>query len=78
MEVVKESKDYKVFKKRSGRYAVKDAAGKWVNGVDKIKLLVKEGLIKAAIPKKEPDPPAEEAPAEAAPAEEAPAEEPKE
>ena len=78
MEVVKESGDFKIFKKRSGRFAVKNNQGKWVNGADKVKILVDAGLIKAAIPKKEepaPEPAKEEAPAaEEAPAEEAPAE----
>ena len=73
MEKVKARKnEYFVFKKRSGRYAVQGADGKWILGDDKVKILVKEGLLKVAVPKKK-----EEAPAEAAaePAAEAPAEE---
>ena len=46
MEVVKSSADYKVYKKRSGRYAVKDARGKLINGEKKGEILLKEGLIK--------------------------------
>ena len=72
MDVVKESADYKVFKKKSGRFAVKNKDGKWVNGADKAAILSKEGLIKLSAPKKKEEPPAEE---EAAPAatEDAPA-----
>jgi hypothetical protein len=68
MEVVKKVKDLSIIKKRSGRYGVMDAKGKWVNGDDKVKVLLSEGLIKAAEAKKAPEPEAE-APAEEAPAE---------
>ena len=78
MEVVKQTKEFTIVKKRNGRYGVKNAAGKWINKEDKVKILLGEGLIKAAMPKKE-EPVAEEAPAEEAAAEEtaeeAPAEE---
>lgn len=69
MEVVKKVNDQTIIKKRSGRYGVMDAKGKWVNGDDKVKVLLAEGLIKAPEPKKVEEPVAEEA-AEA-PAEEA-------
>jgi hypothetical protein len=62
MEKVKETKEYKVFKKASGRYCVLDAQQKWINAEKKIEILMKEGLLKAP-PKKKA------APAEAAPAE---------
>ncbi len=68
MEVVKSTKEFTVVKKRNGRYGVKNAAGKWVNADDKVKILLAEGLIKVAEPKKE------EAPAEEAASEEAAAE----
>ncbi len=68
MEVVKNTKEFTVFKKRNGRYGVKNAAGKWVNADEKVKVLLAEGLIKVAEPKKE------EAPAEEAAAEETAAE----
>lgn len=74
MEVVKQTKEYSIIKKRSGRFGVKNTAGKWINGEDKVKVLLAEGLIKVAVAKKV-DEPAEEAPAEA---EAAPAEEPTE
>tara|TARA_Y100000590_G_scaffold323369_1_gene366447 strand:- start:174995 stop:175330 length:336 start_codon:yes stop_codon:yes gene_type:complete len=77
MEVVKQTDEYTVIKKRSGRFGVKNAAGKWINGEEKVKILVAEGLIKAAVPAEKPaeeaEAPAEEA--QAAPADEAPAEE---
>lgn len=72
METVKETKDFKIFKKRNGRYGVKSAQGKWMNGEEKVKILSAEGLIKVSIPKPKEEPPAEEAAPETA-AEEAPA-----
>lgn len=75
METVKETKEYKILKKRSGRYAVKTLRGKWVNGVEKAKILVDAGLVKTGLPKPEEAAPAEEPAAAAeAPAEEAAAE----
>ena len=59
MEAVKSTKEFKIYKKRNGRYGVKNDKGKWVNGADKI--LSSEGFIKLS-PKKE-------APAEAPAAE---------
>ena len=41
-----EKKAYKVEKKRNGRYAVKGPQGKNINGEEKVKILVKEGLVK--------------------------------
>ena len=66
MKVIKKTKDYVVYQKASGRYAVKDADKKWVNADEKVRILVAEGLIKAVAPAA---PVAEEAPAveEAAP-----------
>ena len=80
MKVIKKTKEYVVYQKASGRYAVKDANKNWVNADEKVKILLAEGLIKAVMPAapvvEEPAvedvaPAAEEAPAEAAP--EAPA-----
>ena len=88
MKVIKKTKDYVVYQKGSGRYAVKDAERNWVNADEKIKILLAEGLIKAVMPAapvvgEEPveevtaveEAPVEEAPVEEAPVEEAPAEE---
>ena len=59
MEVVKKTENYIIYKKRSGRYGIKNASGKWINGSEKTNILVEEGLIKAA-PVKAPEPEAEE------------------
>ena len=49
METVKKTENYTIFKKRNGRYSIKGAKGKWINGDDKTKILVAEGLIKVAV-----------------------------
>lgn len=64
MEVVKETKEFKILKKRNGRFGVKNAKGAWINKEEKVKILLAEGLIKLAEPKKEE--PAEEAAEETA------------
>lgn len=82
MKVVKRTADYTVYQKRSERYAVKGADKAYINGDEKAKILLAEGLIKVVLPQpkaEEPEAP-EEAEAEAAEeteaaAEEAPAEE---
>ena len=75
MKEIKSSGDYKIFEKKSGRYAVKDGNKKYVNGDDKAKILADAGLVTIPVAKpKEPEP-AEEAVAEEAVAEEAAAEE---
>ena len=87
MKVVKKTKDYVIYQKGSGRYAIKGADKSWINADEKIKILLAEKLIKAVVPAPAPKEPeeapaapveevaAEEAPAEEPPAEEAPAEE---
>ena len=45
MEVVKKTNRYTIFKKRNGRYGVRSAAGAWINGEEKVKILTDEGLI---------------------------------
>jgi len=69
MKLVKKTDDYSIFQRGDERYAVKDAAKKSVNGEEKVRILLEEGLIKVA------EPAAAEAVAEEATAEEAPAEE---
>ena len=61
MEQVKVTGTHLIYKKRSGRYAVKDSASKkWVNGDDKAAVLLAEGLIKHPEPKSAAaEPPAE-------------------
>lgn len=75
MEIVKETKEFTIIKKRSGRYGVQTPNKKWINGDDKTKILVDAGLIEVKVKQPEPEEtPAEEAPAEETPAEETPAE----
>ena len=65
MKVILRTKQHTVYEKKSGRFAVKDAEKNWVNGDDKVAVLLAEGLVKTA-------PPAvAEAPVEEAPVEEA-------
>lgn len=59
MEIIKTAGQYTIVKKRSGRFGVKDQRGRWVNGDEKVKVLLAEGLIKVTEPKKE-EPAAEE------------------
>ena len=57
-------KEYKIVKKRSGKYSVVKKGGKIVNGEEKVKILQSEGLIKKMNPKKQAEPtPSEETPA---------------
>lgn len=65
MELVKSSKEFSIYKKKSGRYGVKNAQKKWVNGDEKVKVLLAEGLIKVTAPSAKAEEPAEEAAAEA-------------
>lgn len=64
MKVVKQTADYTIYEKKSGRYGVMGADKKWVNGDDKVKVLLGEKLItlpeaKAAPPEESADAPAE-------------------
>ena len=63
MEIVKETEEYQIMKKRSGRYGIRKRDRSWITGDEKVKILVAEGLIKLTEPTKEPEP--EEAPAQA-------------
>lgn len=69
MKTVKKTADYTIYQKRSNRYAVKNAEKQWVNGDDKLAILLKEKLVTAPAPKPKEEP-AAEAPAEEAAAEE--------
>lgn len=82
----KKNPEYKLIEKRSKRWAVLSKDGKYINGEEKVAILIKEGKIKVEKPKKkkveEPveevaaeEAVAEEVAPEEAPAEEAPAEE---
>ena len=72
----KKNPEYKLIEKRSKRWAVLGKDGKYINGEEKVAILIKEGKIKVAKPKKKKvEEPVEEVAAEEAPTEEAPAEE---
>ena len=80
MKLVRKTADYKIFLRGDNRYAVQNAAGKPINGEEKVNILIAEELVTVAAPPK-PEPQVEETPEEAVDAdvaEEAPAEEPAE
>lgn len=46
---------FKIIHKRSGRWAVMDrATRKWINGEEKLKILVSKGIIKVKLPEATP------------------------
>ena len=60
MKVVKKTDEYRVLQKRSGRYAIRTVMGEWVNGSEKIKILIEAGLIKGALPREPEEDPSSE------------------
>lgn len=67
METVKTTDAHIIVKKRSGRYGVMLKNGKsWVNGDDKAKILLAEGLIKQSVAGEKPAEDAAPAESEAA------------
>ncbi len=54
MKEVKSIGDNTIFEKRSGRYAVRDANKKYINGDDKAKILAQAGLVTIPEPKAAP------------------------
>lgn len=55
MKVVAKTDEYTVYQKRSERYAVRKDDRSWINGADKVAILLEHKLIKAA-PQKAPEP----------------------
>ncbi len=56
MKVIKKTKNYIIYQKRSGRYGVQDSAKHWINQEEKVDILAAEGLIKmATAPKAVPE-----------------------
>lgn len=51
MQVVKKTAEYTVFKRADGRYAVQGSNKKFINGEDKVKILIAEGYLTAPQPK---------------------------
>ena len=76
MELIKKTDNYTIYKKKSGRYAVKNKEKKYLSDKEKVEILLEEKLIKLSPRKKPEEPAAEAAPAEEPAAEAAPAEEP--
>ncbi len=65
MKVIATTDEYTVYQKRNQRYAVRRADRAWVNGDEKVAILLEHKLIEAPVPKA-PDPePAADAEAEA-------------
>jgi len=83
MKLVRKTADYKIFLRGDNRYAVQNAAGKPVNGEEKVNILIAEELVTVTAPpapepevvETEEEAVAEEAASEEAAEEEAPAEE---
>ena len=65
MKVIARTDEYTIYKKRNERYAIRNAARAWVNGNEKVAILLEHKLIEAPAPKA-PAPEAEEAAAEEA------------
>ena len=57
MKVVKKTSEYTISQRRNGRYAVVNGNKKPVNGDEKVKILIAEGLVtlRAAAPVAEPE-----------------------
>ncbi|MEM7691805.1 MAG: hypothetical protein AAF194_05085 [Pseudomonadota bacterium] len=53
MKLVKKTSDYSIYQRGDERYAVKGSDKKPVNGDEKVRILVSEGLITVAEPKSE-------------------------
>lgn len=51
MKEIKSTGEFKIFEKKSGRYAVKDGNKKYVNGDEKAKILADAGLVTIPEPK---------------------------
>ncbi len=73
MKEVKQTAEYSILQKKSGRYAVRGKDKKWVNGDEKAQILLAEQLIKPPMSKAPVAEPEPEAAAEAAAEGDAPA-----
>ena len=71
----KKNPEYKLIEKRSKRWSVLGKDGKFINGEEKVKILLKEGKIKVVKTEKKVEESAEEVAVEEAATEEAPVEE---
>ncbi len=59
----KSKEEFKIIKKKSGRFAVKAKSGKMINGLEKTKILLSKNLIKTGLPKAPEENAGEAAPA---------------
>jgi hypothetical protein len=50
MKTIKKTAEYTIYQKRNNRYAVKGDSGKWLNGEEKVAILLAEELIKLTQP----------------------------
>lgn len=55
MKEVQTAGEYIIYQKKSGRYAVKGADKKYVNGDDKAKILLDAGLVELSQPAPQPE-----------------------
>ncbi len=51
MKVIAETDQYTIFQKRNQRYGVRRADRAWINGEEKVSILLEHKLIEAAAPK---------------------------
>ncbi len=62
MKVIARTDEYTIYQKRNQRYGVRKVDRQWVNGNEKVEILLKHDLVKAPPPKAaEPEPVAAEA-----------------
>lgn len=66
MKLIKKTSAYHIYKRRDDRFAIEGKKGAFINGEEKTKILLAEGLIKLTAPSPVVEAPAEEAPTEAA------------
>ena len=50
MKIIKKTAEYTIYQKRNNRYAVKGANANWLNGEEKVAILLAENLIKLTQP----------------------------
>ncbi len=64
MKVIASTDEYTIYQKRSGRHGVRNANRQWVNGDEKVAILLEHKHLEVAAPKPAEPEPAEEAPAD--------------
>ena len=64
MKLIKKTGDYTIYERGDSRYAVKNSDKQPVNGEEKVKILLSEGLIKVTEPSAPAQPEPEEASAD--------------